>query len=208
MTDNFIDRCANAFGKVVIIEWTGIYPTLHASLMDDAINFIRRDSRTQRLTRHIQNFPSHATCVSQPILPIQLFGRKDANGSVASPIVLFRIRNATPIIGIIGFWDSGRYRPFGRKQGRPKPSRKLIGLRPSRQLQAHLRCCIRIAYHPIRWRFPMPARGNLTLLSGLNLLCQGMNGFMRFVVILETILAAKVSWRQTHLHTFGTCQSL
>jgi hypothetical protein len=54
----------------------------------------------------------------------------------------------------------------------------------------------------------VPARGNLTLLSGLNLLCQGMNGFMRFVVFLETVLGAKVSWRQTHLHTFGTCQSL
>eukprot|EP00529_Nitzschia_sp_RCC80_P001596 CAMPEP_0113512818 /NCGR_PEP_ID=MMETSP0014_2-20120614/39535_1 /TAXON_ID=2857 /ORGANISM="Nitzschia sp." /LENGTH=91 /DNA_ID=CAMNT_0000409187 /DNA_START=510 /DNA_END=785 /DNA_ORIENTATION=+ /assembly_acc=CAM_ASM_000159 len=64
MADNFVDTRADTFGEVVVIQRGWVTIPFDTCLMDDSVDFIRRNARPQGFAGNVKYLPSHPTRMS------------------------------------------------------------------------------------------------------------------------------------------------
>mmetsp|Transcript_18097 Transcript_18097/g.41870 ORF Transcript_18097/g.41870 Transcript_18097/m.41870 type:complete len:207 (+) Transcript_18097:414-1034(+) len=153
MTNDFIDRCTNRLWEIVIVERRWIAISLHACLVDDPINLVRGDTRSECLPGNVQYLSSHTAYMTQTLLSVQFLGPIYSNRTIGGPITLFRFRNTRGMHGVI--WLSNprlRYHTTRTVEAWTQWTRKAVVLGPFWQPQSYGLRLGRSTRHTVTWR--------------------------------------------------------
>lgn len=152
VTNDLVNGSANTLGKIVIIQGRRITSSFYRCFVNDAIDFIRRRTHPTRFSTKIQHFSTHGTCMAQTIFAIQLFGSVHSNRVVIGFILSFRLRNASNVIGVVGFANTRRNQAFGTVQGRSESTGKVVIRGPVGRTQLELASSVERTGNPISGR--------------------------------------------------------
>ena len=205
VADDFIHRRANGFGKIVIVERTGIHVPLDAGLVNDAIDLIRRHANAQGFSGDVQHLPSHGAGMTEPVLGIELFRAVHADGIVGCPVPLLRHGDALQVVGIVRAANRRGHHPTRTEHRRPERSGEVIRLSPRREGLLDILWCVEGTRHSIGRGFAMSPTGTL---GCKDLLRKLVNALMRFPIGLEAFLAAEIGRGHPELDAGWTCQGL
>ncbi len=89
VTDDFVDRRADTFGKVVVIQRRWVAATFDRGLMDDPVNLIRGYARPECLTSDIQHFTAHLAGMAETVFTVEFLFGVDTESRVGGPVLLF-----------------------------------------------------------------------------------------------------------------------